>query len=352
MKIRKYIYMLLMSVSCFSCMAPFDMKLDDEPMIFLEAFPGVEDVVVFDIRPAYSYSNSALRPEFKPVVTFKVNGTEVPVARNTGFGISNMYPQEMYIADYKPMPGDEMTVEVSSEGFMSVSASTTIPQPFPARKIDYRAHEIGDREYYMVHVTFNDDGSTDTAYGLQVLNERKGTYVGNEETYLYTHKYGGSQIRDDYDMAPWSMDGLNVRFNGWKIGAGNNEDLAAWDDDAINGKEATLSMTVETDSYSADSAYDSFFEREYEYEICDENGEVILSYSVLNHNKLLLYTFSEEFHKYVVAQELKDENADFFAGIAPSNFCYTNILNGFGAFAGVCRQETEWITKEFIEKNR
>ena len=84
----------------------------------------------------------------------------------------------------------------------------------------------------------------------------------------------------------------------------------------------------------------------------DENGEVVSSERVLSHNKILLYTFSEEFYKYVVAQELKDENADFFAGIAPSNFCYTNIRNGFGAFAGVSRQETDWITPEFIEKNR
>lgn len=351
MKIGKYILMLLMSVSCLSCMAPLDMKLEDEPMIFLEAFPGVEDVVVFDIRPAYSYSNSALKPEFKPVITFKVNGTEVPVARNTGFCFSEKYPEEVYIADYKPVPGDEMTVEVLSEGFKPVSASTSIPQPFPTRKIDYRVHEVGDREYYMIHVTFNDDAHTDSAYGLQVLHERKGTNI-NGETFTYTNMYGGPQIRDDYDMAPWSMDGMNVRFNGWTVGSGYYDDLAAWDDDAINGKEATMSMIVDAYTSGMAPAYDSFFEREYVNEYYDENGEIISSETVLSHNKLLLYTFSEEFYKYVVAQELKSENADFFAGIAPSNFCYTNIMNGFGAFAGVNRQETEWITKEFIEKNR
>ena len=351
MKIGKYILMLLMSVSCLSCMAPFDMKLEDEPMIFLESFPGVEDVIVFDIQPAYSYSNSALKPEFQPVITFMVNGTEVPVVKNSGFCVSENYPEEMYIADYKPVPGDEMTVEVSSEGFISVSASTSIPQPFPARKVDYKAHKVGDREYCMVHVTFNDDGQTDCAYGLQILHERQRTV--NDEVYTVRRLYGGSQIRDNYEMAPWSMDGMVVRFNGWSVDSGYYDYLAAWDDDAVDGEQATISTVVEEIySYGGSSAYESFFEQDYVNEIYDENGEVIYYEKTFSHNKLLLYTFTEEFYKYLVAQELKGENADFFAGIAPSNFCYTNIRNGYGAFAGVSRQETEWITKEFIEKNR
>jgi hypothetical protein len=53
-----------------------------------------------------------------------------------------------------------------------------------------------------------------------------------------------------------------------------------------------------------------------------------------------------------VAQELILDNADFFAGIAPSNFCYSNIKGGYGAFAGIYRVETDCITREFIENNR
>jgi hypothetical protein len=37
--------------------------------------------------------------------------------------------------------------------------------------------------------------------------------------------------------------------------------------------------------------------------------------------------------------------------IAPSSYCYSNIDNGYGAFAGVTIVETDWITKEFIENN-
>jgi hypothetical protein len=124
------------------------------------------------------------------------------------------------------------------------------------------------------------------------------------------------------------------------------------DDDELKAEEENLHNPESDEDQTEVLAYDALEWLQGCLAVVDENGEVVSSERVLSHNKILLYTFSEEFYKYVVAQELKDENADFFAGIAPSNFCYTNIRNGFGAFAGVSRQETDWITPEFIEKNR
>lgn len=327
------------------------MKLDDEPIIYLEAFPGVEDVVVFSIVPAYSKSNSALKPEFKPEIRFTVNGQEIPVVLNKDYCVSEKYENSFYIADYNPVPGDEMRVEVSSEGFKSIYAETSIPQPFPERKIDYRHNEIGDRSYDMIYVTFDDDGQSDLSYGLQVLHEWMYTDVDGQ-TGASVRRYGGDQLADDYDFAPGSLDGIRIYFNGFSVQR-YLYSLAGWDDDNFNGKRSTLSMVVDTYSYGEDeSSYDTFFEREYEQEWYDEYGEPIGVYKTFSHNKLVLYTMSEEFYKYVVAQELKEDNADFFAGIAPSNFCYTNVVNGYGAFAGVWCEETDWITPEFIEKNR
>lgn len=348
---NKYIILILFAAICLSCGKPFDMDLDDEPIIYLESFPGVEDVVVFSILPAYSKSNSAVKPEFKPQIRFMVNGHEVPVALNKDYCISDKYENSYYIADYKPSPGDRMTIEVSSEGFKTVYAETSIPQPFPERKIDYRHNKLGEWSYDMVYVTFDDDVQTDIAYGIQVLHERIYTDVeGQTDTSVI--RYSGDQITDDYDFAPGSMDGIRIYFDGFSVQRYRDE-ISGWDDDNFNGRNTTLSMVVDTYSYGEDeSSYDTFFEREYEQEWYDEYGESMGVYKTFSHNKLALYTMSEEFYKYVVAQELKDDNADFFAGIAPSNFCYTNVVNGYGAFAGVWREETDWITPEFIEKNR
>lgn len=345
MKILKYIYILAASLLFFSCTKPFDLGFEDRPAIFLESFPGIEDMVVFSIKPAYSYSNSATRPDFNPEIVFKVNGKEVPVVLNTGFCMSEKYFEDMYVADYKPAPGDKMTVEVSSEGFMPVSARTTIPAPFPERKVSYRPVTFGERELNVISVRFLDDGKTDCAYGMQVYKESVITNEDGTENISVT-VYAGEQPSVDFDFAPASMDGIRIDFNGWYIDHDYSYTVAGWDDDIFNGEEAELSMTVH-----AYNGYESFFEWEQKNGYFDNDG-VFQGFSTeLYHNKLVLYTMSEEFHNYVVAQALVYENAGFFAGLAPSNFCYSNVEGGYGAFAGVYCVDTPWITKEFIENN-
>jgi hypothetical protein len=113
------------------------------------------------------------------------------------------------------------------------------------------------------------------------------------------------------------------------------------------------SETKETkETYKVDKkAFSMYIENiEGEYVEYDDMGNM-MTYKYRERNKLFLYTLSEEFYKYELAQVLVYNNTDF-PGIAPANFCYTNINGGCGAFAGLARVETDWITKEFIENNR
>ena len=344
MKMFRYIVFLTMAFAAASCMKPFDLKLDDEPIIYLEAFPGVEDVVVFNIQPGYAYSNTALKPEFKPEIHFTVNGEDIPVVLNEGSRFGDRFPETSYVADYKPVPGDRMTVEVHSEGFSSIYAQTSIPQPFPERKIDYRVVQTAERDYNVIFVSFKDDADIPLAYGMQI-HEETTYYKPDVEPETYYYLYAGDQIADDYEFAPQSFEGITMNFNGWSVQRGDY--IAGWDDELFAGQDKTISMVV--NSYGP---ADSFFEHTFDNPLYDESGEVIGNYPGISHNKLLLYTMSPEFYKYAVAQELIVDNADFFAGIAPSNFCYSNIKGGYGAFAGIYRVETDWITREFIENNR
>lgn len=344
MKIFRYIVFLTAALAAASCMKPFDLKLDDEPIIYLEAFPGVEDVVVFNIQPGYAYSNTALKPEFKPEIHFTVNGEDIPVVLNEGSRFGDRFPETSYVADYKPVPGDRMTVEVHSEGFSSIYAQTSIPQPFPERKIDYRVVQTAERDYNVIFVSFKDDADIPLAYGMQI-HEETTYYKPDVEPETYYYLYAGDQIADDYEFAPQSFEGITMNFNGWSVQRGDY--IAGWDDELFAGQDKTISMVV--NSYGP---ADSFFEHTFDNPLYDESGEVIGNCPGISHNKLLLYTMSPEFYKYAVAQELILDNADFFAGIAPSNFCYSNIKGGYGAFAGIYRVETDWITREFIENNR
>ena len=340
----RYIPYVLAILVAASCMKPFDLKLDDEPIIYLEAFPGVEDVVVFNIQPGYAYSNTALKPEFKPEIHFTVNGEEIPVVLNEGCRFGDRFPETSYVADYKPVPGDRMAVEVHSEGFSSIYAQTSIPQPFPERKIDYRVVQTAERDYNVIFVSFKDDADIPLAYGMQI-HEETTYYKLDVEPETYYYLYAGDQIADDYEFAPQSFEGITMNFNGWSVQRGDY--IAGWDDELFAGQDKTISMVV--NSYGP---ADSFFEHTFDNPLYDESGEVIGNYPGISHNKLLLYTMSPEFYKYAVAQELILDNADFFAGIAPSNFCYSNIKGGYGAFAGIYRVETDWITRDFIENNR
>ena len=78
----------------------------------------------------------------------------------------------------------------------------------------------------------------------------------------------------------------------------------------------------------------------------------VAAYAVIKYYVVPQYT--EKLSKSGRAEiaELIEDNADMFAGLAPSNFCYSNIVGGYGIFGGVSIVETDWITPEFIEKNR
>lgn len=340
MKFYKYILPSILALAAVSCTAPFDMQLDDDPVIFLESFPGSDEFVVFDIKPAYSKSNSPKKPEFRPEVILTVNGKPVPVAKNTGSCVTDKYPQTRYIAVYKPVPGDRMRVDVSYEGFASVYAETVVPAPFPSRKIDYRRELFGENELNVIYVT-PEASDAHHGFALQIYEECE--YVTGEGVDYYTGRYAGDRITENYMLAPGTMDGMAVSFDG-----GN---MSIWRNDQ---EDAHKIMQIALPGYTSagTDSYEHFFPYEGEYIIYDDMGEEIGKGIQRSRHKLILYSLSDEFYKYMVARELVDSNAGFFAGLAPSNFCYTNVKGGYGAFAAVSWVETDWITREFIENNR
>ena len=343
MKKYTYIIMTILYALCLSCNGPFDMKLADEPIICLEAYPGLDDMIELSITPAYSKSNSALKPEFKPQIRFTVNGQELPAVLNKDYCISEKYNSESYLVDYKAVPGDKMTIEVSSEGFSPIYAQTSIPERFPERRIAYEELEIGDDKYKMLLVSLEDDVHTDIAYGVSLFSETTQSDSYNQIDTTYFGWTGGFQIRDDYDIAPTSMEGMTFRIRKWDKSLRHTYmEFSGWDDDSFSGKQKTLSIALYYDPFGSS----------YSEPIYDEDNVLVGFYEAVSRSKLLLYTFSEEFIKYQVAQTLGGENAGFFAGIAPSNFCYTNVENGYGVFAGVWSEQTDWITPEFFENNR
>lgn len=338
MKFCRYISTVLTVCALWSCVTPFDLNLDDDPVIFLESFPGLEDHVSFKIKPAYSKSNSAVTPPFDPHIVFTVNGKEISVRPYEGEGRN--IPD--YIADYKAVPGDKMSIEVTSEGFESIYAETVIPAPFPSRKIDYRKEDLGDRELNVIYVIPDNEPQKYSAYGVQIFQEEI-SYLP-DTTFVYTRLYTGNQITDYYDMAPRSLEGMEIDLGG--------NTMAVWKAGSQAGYNDKFLMALDSYSFNGQDTFSQLYVHEGERYIYDDYGNQTGTYTYSSRSKLRLFSLSEEFYKYAVAQELIGDNADFVAGLAPSNFCYSNVIGGYGAFAGISCVETDWLTEEFIENNR
>lgn len=340
-KMKKYIYILSMAVLGIvtSCITPFDPDFDENPVIYIESFPGAQpDYIDIRVMPAYSKSNTPVMTPFKPEIVFEVNGKTLPVeCIDTDEGL--------YRASYSSKSGDKMRISVASEGFVTASAETTIPDAFPERKIDYRRVPSGIDTYdNVLYVSISD---TDTAYGygLQILSETVYDYPTGPES--STNKYAGNlyPVKDDFDdMVPISLEATEIRLYG--------EYLWAWEEKALKDGEATFAIVPHTYGYMAMDSYDSFFIQEGERMMYDQQGNEQGLIHYISRNRLILYTMSEEFYNCRVAYEFQGDYDGLIGFVAPSNYCYSNIDNGYGAFAGICVVETDWITEEFIENNR
>ena len=320
-------------------MAPFDPQYEEKPIIFIEAYPGAApDYIGIRIMPAYSKSNTPEMTPFQPDITFEINGETVEVeCVDTEEGL--------YKVTYSPQPGDIMSISVTSEGFSSAYAETAIPNAFPERKIDYRQVKSGVDSYDNVLYVTPSDISVAYAYGLQICSDTIYEYPTGTERHIYRYAGNLYPLKDDFDdMVPVSLDAFDINLYG--------EYLWAWEGKALNNGENVFSVVPATYGYVDLSTYDSFFVQEGKTMIYDEQGNETGVVPYIHRNKLLLYTMSEEFYKYRTAYEFQTDYDGVIGFAAPANYCYSNIDNGYGAFAGICIIETDWITKEFIENNR
>ena len=341
MKKFTYILLLLVGIASTSCLKVFDPEFDETPVIYLESFPGAdEDKVTFFIKPAYSRSNTPQIISFDPEIVFEVNGEVVPVECVES-------KEYYYVAYHAPKPGDKMSISVRSEGFTSISSQTVVPEVFPERKIDYRQVQSGLDEYdNVLYVTFS-GAQSKYCYGMYIWNEIVYDKESGPETWVDT--YPGWIYRDpndiDYaEIVPSSVASTLFYFNG--------TDLRAWEGELLDSESCTFAVKPKTYKWGEMSSYDSFFEHTDKKGWYDDYGNIIGPYSYLERNKLVLLVMTEEFYKYKVAYELQGEFSGWIGFIAPTNYCYSNIDNGYGAFAGVSIVHTDWITKEFIENNR
>lgn len=337
---KKYLILFIAALGAVtSCITPFDPDYDETPVIYVVSYPGSSpDHIDIMIQPAYSRSNTAEMPTFKPEIDFKVNGKSVPVeSRNVTEGI--------YRVNHVSKPGDCMEISVVSEGFEGVWAETYIPETFPDHKIDYRKVYTDDDSYDNVLYVTISDIKPDYGYGVQLHSETIYEYPSEPKVNMY--RYAGKlyPLNDDLDeLTPITLDAVDIELSG--------DYLWAWEGVNLVEGDNTFAIMPQTYGYVDLDSYDSFFVQQGKTMTYDEYGNELGIVEYIKRNKLILYTMSSEFYKYKVASEYQSDYDGFLGFVAPTNYCYSNVENGYGVFAGICIVETDWITKEFIENNR
>lgn len=368
---KKLLYFLLVSFVLISCKDDFDIsKLQDFPRLVVYCFPTVGDTTMIVVTKSVPVATAKgdreklCRQSVDAHIIYKVNGAECPVkriesleeARRFTFSGSFSYVkdvcQEMigqYYAMGKQHAGDNVTMEVTAEGFQTVSAATYIPQQVKVGidELSYEEVDGGSVLDYM-QASFSDDGGSKDYYSVQVKKKNmQGAIIGvdphhyryeepihvyNQESYEYINEHTPDMI--------WNFDSLSQVSYAQAIDTEKepvlnkaskiDEDLGfdddyryyglayIFDDHLLNGKKYTLHLTLGSTMYSGgDFYYYSSWDKMFGY-----------TYSVE------LSKLTPEYYRYLSSINSAQNNSWAEAGIMQVIPTYSNVRGGFGVVAG------------------
>lgn len=296
------------------CVTDFDMGLPTAAKLCLICYPGSRDTTVIQLYKTVPVGG---RYDSSPYlqsadITFSVNGinkrvewAEAPVGS---------VPQGCWFVPGRLEGRAEVEMSANAKPVEPVYASTRIPQTPP----EFICHlEAGD--WTELSISF-EDPLTDDYYGVAVVCEWTIANVTGQITEvkhlspaaegLGTHEI--AIIRDYYDIC----------FTGWSLWPKRTSlyGVRVWQDTKFNGKKVDLTTRFEQASLTNSQA----LVQDCRY-------------------KVRLYSFTEEFFKYMSALDYQEHNEYASYGIIPMKLSYTNIAGGCGILAGWSMRESEWL---------
>lgn len=320
-----------------SCKDDFTVDdIQESPKLVVYCMPSPGDTTKIQVSssvPVTLKSLSKAIPQYvnNATIVYSVNGQQVP-AVSLGNGIYQV------VAPQKT--GDNIRLEVSAEGFTTVSASTVIPDTVPIQKVRvsrislYDSDYSGTRPYDQVKVTFADDGATADYYAVAVWRKVQSGYyrVWNDDghtsgaadldsvTYAdFLHKFDHYE-RVVTDERMEAVTELNLKsepalhpLTDTDEDIGFDEDFYnnfyLFDDRSFNGTTYTLHLNADVYSYSGQEAI---------YQV-------------------VLYRLTPEYYHFI--QAINTHNNSWFAqtGFSDIKPSAGNIAGGIGFLGGYSR---------------
>lgn len=303
--------------------------LEQEPKLFFQCLPGVQDTTVLWLRSTFPVNNGLEITEVRnPKFMLKVNGEPVGLEQNNG--LSSAFPSDAFFTTVPLRPGDRLEVYGEADGFDPISSSTVIPEKFSDLTCEAKVVPSPNPDYYTAHLGRGASQGiskevTEFTVTFQDTPDVHDCYMAEVTEYAYYNQTGGNKLynvgsvayvlpkeRTDFILQPYAKTEFLLVEHSSPWNTVNDfffrtsRLTCVTDDSSFDGKMHTMKIQVNRMMSSA---------HELKY-------------------RLRLYRLTEGYFKYVKAWKIA-ENADFAELPSSTPFmAYDNVDGGSGIFAG------------------
>lgn len=358
----KRIIILLLSVLPLVCSCEYDFEIrgnisEDKLNVICvinedgEAYLNVETAI-----PVNKYDKNAHIDTSLVKLEMLVNGEVCDIYRKdppvtiTSWGDTlSMNDFKFWGTDRKMNPGDVIEVKAKGMNTPEVYTTTLVPSKLKLKglKSDVVTLKNELRDYEMVRYQVSvDEVDENSYYGILITSQTHMTYYRqdgstheeeNLETFYIQSEAEASESFFEYGGAPVF---IPARYNGYYISknAYDTKQLQLF-----SGKEFKDGVMNVYTSYfpSGDSIW-------YEEETVFEDGRwqenwIESKVNIQRKYQVQVYKVTDDIYYYCRALYMASENILANFGLAPSNFSFSNVKNGFGVCGAISRTDSDWF---------
>lgn len=305
--LRYAVFLLALAVGLTGCYTDFELKVKDPVShLVLHAFVTADSLVVAEISQSWIAGQSpapAALPDAR--VALWLNGQfkewlqwEIPPSPS-----DSLLERGIYTSTVRPAAGDSVELKVEAAGFEPVRGADRIPEEGQLENIQISmAGNTSGYQQMKMYITLQDSPGRRNYYGLRV-------YRGFSYDSTVKPGYASQQVILDYSEEPlFSRTGtiFDDLFTSEEYVPGL---VYPFSDEQIDGQRYTLKVSTLVYSQINPSP-----DREEEYVVC-------------------LYSFSEDYYRYVLSLIRQGANSLSDYGLADPALLYHNVTGGIGLVA-------------------
>ncbi|MFK8037537.1 MAG: DUF4249 domain-containing protein [Crocinitomicaceae bacterium] len=283
--IRKFIYVCLASLVFTACEKEIKLKDSDiKSRIVVNGLFETEDTLKIQLSESRDilFNNGGVLPDILTGQAKLLTADNQSIGEFVHEG-SGLY----YLPNFLPKPGVEYKLKVNNTGFDEVSAINKIPASISISNID----TLRKADYMDIDITFSDNGNEENYYGILIIDKGKFEYEIEP----------GVVVTEYYDNSWVCTKDLNVYGSVDPEGDICSEGDLLISDDNFNGSNYTITV------------------KKY----MDDNPDTLI---------VSLRSISADLYKYkTTLQKYNEVQGNPFGEPVQ---VFSNIVNGFGIFAG------------------